>query len=214
MLLNAHAGTKYGIPFPVLVRASFGVHGANLPAAASRPGGLRLVRYSDLDRRPGDRLDAGRLMARDGRSPVTVWVCFFAFWLLNMFVIWRGIETIRILEGIGAPFMLTVGLLLLLVDHPQSGRARPGPQRAQQVSNQRGVLRFFVPSLTAMVGFWSTVALNIPDFTRYATSQRAQALGQALGLAHRDDALFVHRRGRHLGVGRAVRSRRSGIRWC
>ena len=66
-------------------------------------------------------------------------------------------------------------------------------------------LRFFIPSLTGMVGFWATVALNIPDFTRYAKSQKAQIVGPGPRTAHRHDALFLHRRGRHLGVGGALR---------
>ena len=75
-------------------------------------------------------------------------------------------------------------------------------------------MQFFIPSLTGMVGFWATVALNIPDFTRYARSQRDQMLGQALGLPDRDDAVLVHRRGGDLGVGGDFRRSRSGIRWC
>ena len=89
-----------------------------------------------------------------------------------MFVIWRGIETIKFLEGIAAPFMLAVGLLLLWWITAQSRRPRPGAQRAQQIQITAEFLRFFIPSLTGMVGFWATVALNIPDFTRYAKSQR------------------------------------------
>ena len=207
MLLNAHAGAKYGIPFPVFVRASFGVRGANIPGRAARAGGLRMVRHSDLDRRAGHLFHAAGFSGRRAAHlPGGIWVCFFAFWALNMVVIWRGIETIKFLEGIGAPFMLGIGLLLLWWITRQGRRPRTGAERAQQVSHRRGeFFRFFIPSLTGMVGFWATVALNIPDFTRYAKSQKAQMLGQALGLAHRHDALFVHRRGRHVGVGGAVR---------
>jgi NCS1 family nucleobase:cation symporter-1 len=111
-----------------------------------------------------------------------VWICFGAFWLLNMFVIWRGIETIRFLEGVGAPFMLGVGLLLLWWITGKAGGLGPVLSAPSKFKTTAEFFNFFVPSLTAMVGFWATVALNIPDFTRYARSQRDQALGQALGL--------------------------------
>jgi nucleobase:cation symporter-1, NCS1 family len=113
MLLNAHAGTKYGIPFPILVRASFGVRGANLPAilralVACGWFGIQTWIGGQAIRSLLGVMSPG-LAAPEG----SVWICFLSFWLLNIFVIWRGIETIRFLEGIGAPFMLGVGVLLL-----------------------------------------------------------------------------------------------------
>src|SRR5208283_3887748 len=111
-----------------------------------------------------------------------IWVRFFAFWALNMVVIWRGIDTIKFLEGIGAPFMLGIGLLLLWWITRQAGGFGPVLGAPSKFRTTSEFLRFFVPSLTGMVGFWATVALNIPDFTRYAKSQKAQIVGQALGL--------------------------------
>jgi nucleobase:cation symporter-1, NCS1 family len=186
MLLNAHAGAKYGIPFPVFVRASFGVRGANVPAMLRALvacgwfgiqtwiGGqaiysmLRILRPDALDGTSG--------------SAAGVWLCFAGFWALNMLVIWRGIETIRFLEGIAAPFMLGVGLLLLWWIVRQAGGFGPVLSTPGKFRSTAEFVRFFIPSLTGMVGFWATVALNIPDFTRYAKSQKAQVWGQALGL--------------------------------
>jgi len=99
-----------------------------------------------------------------------------------MVVVWRGIETIRVLEGIGAPFMLGVGLLLLWWITSQAGGLGPVLSAKSKFQSNAEFLRFFVPSLTGMVGFWATVALNIPDFTRFARSQKAQMIGQAIGL--------------------------------
>ena len=99
-----------------------------------------------------------------------------------MFVVWRGIETIKILEGVAAPFMLIVGVLLLWWTTSMAGGFGPVLSAPSKFQNTGEFFRFFIPSLTGMVGFWATVALNIPDFTRYARSQRDQMVGQALGL--------------------------------
>ena len=182
MLLNAHAGTKYGIPFPVLVRSSFGVRGANIPAILRA---LVACGWFGIQCWIGGQAIqsmAGILWPGAAAAPGAVWICFFSFWLLNMVVIWRGIGTIRILEGIGAPFMLIVGLLLLWWITSKAGGFGPVLSAPSKFQTTGEFFRFFIPSLTAMVGFWATVALNIPDFTRYARSQRAQMVGQAIGL--------------------------------
>jgi NCS1 family nucleobase:cation symporter-1 len=178
MLLNAHAGTKYGIPFPVFVRASFGVRGANVPAvlrALVACGWFGIQTWIG-----GQAIFAMLSILWPGKG--SVWVCFVIFWGLNLGVIWRGIDTIKFLEGIAAPFMLCVGLLLLWWVTSQAGGLGPVLSTPSKFKSTGEFLKFFVPSLTGMVGFWATVALNIPDFTRYAKSQKAQALGQALGL--------------------------------
>jgi len=181
MLLNAHAGAKYGIPFPVFVRASFGVKGANLPAVLRA---LVACGWFGIQTWIGGQAIHSMLQILwpAVSAPSVVWICFGAFWLLNIVVIWRGIDTIRFLEGIGAPFMLGVGLLLLWWITRKAGGFGPVLSAPSKFQTPASFLHFFIPSLTAMVGFWATVALNIPDFTRYAKSQRAQVLGQALGL--------------------------------
>jgi len=179
MLLNAHAGTKYGIPFPVLVRASFGVRGANLPAILRA---LVACGWFGIQAWIGGQAIYSMLKIIWPGAANLQWVCFLGFWALNMAVIWRGIETIKFLEGIGAPFMLAVGIVLLLWITRKAGGFGPVLRAPSKFHTGAEFMAFFVPSLTGMVGFWATVALNIPDFTRYATSQRAQALGQAIGL--------------------------------
>jgi nucleobase:cation symporter-1, NCS1 family len=182
MLLNAHAGTKYGIPFPVFVRASFGVKGANLPAVLRA---LVACGWFGIQTWIGGQAIYSMLQIlwpAASSSPAIMWICFFAFWLVNMAVIWRGIETIRFLEGIGAPFMLGIGLLLLWWITGKAGGLGPVLSSPGKFTTTTEFMKFFVPSLTGMVGFWATVALNIPDFTRYAKSQRAQMIGQAMGL--------------------------------
>jgi NCS1 family nucleobase:cation symporter-1 len=182
MLLNAHAGTKYGIPFPVLVRASFGVLGANVPAvlrALVACGWFGIQTWIG-----GQAINAmlGILWPAWAHFGAGSAVCFVLFWALNMAVIWRGIETIKFLEGIGAPFMLSIGVLLLWWVTRKAGGFGPVLSAPSKFHSGAEFWRFFVPALTGMVGFWATVALNIPDFSRYARSQKAQMLGQALGL--------------------------------
>ncbi len=181
MLLNAHAGTRYGIPFPVFVRASFGVRGANIPAVLRA---LVACGWFGIQTWIGGQAIFAmlRILWPSAAGASGIWICFFAFWALNMFVIWRGIETIKILEGIAAPFMLAVGLLLLWWIVGLAGGFGPVLRAHSKFQSTSDFLHFFVPSLTGMVGFWATVALNIPDFTRYARSQRDQMWGQALGL--------------------------------
>jgi NCS1 family nucleobase:cation symporter-1 len=182
MILNAHAGAKYGIPFPVLVRASFGVRGANVPAVLRA---LVACGWFGIQSWIGGQAIYTMLQVlwpAVASSMWTPWICFYLFWLLTMAVIWRGIDTIKFLEGIGAPFMLAVGLLLLWWIARKAGGLGPVLHTPSKFQTTAEFMRFFIPSLTGMVGFWATVALNIPDFTRYARSQKAQMIGQALGL--------------------------------
>jgi NCS1 family nucleobase:cation symporter-1 len=182
MLLNAHAGTKYGIPFPVFVRASFGVRGANVPAVLRA---LVACGWFGIQTWIGGQAIHSMLVIiwpAFAQSASGIWICFFAFWALNIFVIWRGIEAIKWLEGVSAPFMLGVGLLLLWWITGQAGGFGPILSSPGKFKTTAEFMAFFIPSLTGMVGFWATVALNIPDFTRYAKSQRDQVWGQALGL--------------------------------
>jgi len=182
MLLNAHAGAKYGIPFPVFARASFGVLGANVPAilrALVACGWFGIQTWIG-----GEAINAMvvALVPSWHDYPAGVWICFAGFWLLHVIVIMRGIRTIKLLQGITAPFLLVIGVALLawaVVKAGGFGTMLAAPSKFQTFGE---FFHFFVPSLTGVVGFWATVALNIPDFTRYARSQRSQVLGQALGL--------------------------------
>src|SRR5271163_90283 len=182
MLLNAHAGTRYGIPFPVFARASFGVLGANVPAILRA---LVACGWFGIQTWIGGEAINAMVVAL-----VPAWahfaygaaLCFGFFWLLNVLVILRGIETIRFLQGVSAPFLLLIGLALLLWAKGKAGGFGPMLAAPSKFHGFTEFFRFFVPSLTGVVGFWATVSLNIPDFTRYARSQRDQMVGQALGL--------------------------------
>lgn len=190
MLLNAHAGTRYGIPYPVLCRASFGMRGANLPALLRALvacgwfgiqcwiGGWALYKilalyfpaWQALPALPGFGFNA----AQAG--------CFLAFWFLNIGIIWRGIESVRLLFNIKAPLLIILALALLAWAYIRADGFGPMLSQPAQFETRGAFWAFFFPALTANVGFWATLALNIPDFTRYARSQRAQIIGQSFGL--------------------------------
>ncbi|MFZ0635637.1 MAG: NCS1 family nucleobase:cation symporter-1 [Candidatus Acidiferrales bacterium] len=178
MLLNAHAGARYGIPFPVFARSSFGVLGANVPAVLRA---LVACGWFGIQTWIGGEA-INTLLAAIVPSWNHPWICFFLFWLLNLAVILRGIETIRSLQGIAAPLLLILGLAMLAWAYTKAGGFGPMLSAPSKFHSSREFFAFFVPSLTGVVAFWATVALNIPDFTRYAKGQREQVLGQALGL--------------------------------
>jgi NCS1 family nucleobase:cation symporter-1 len=189
MLLNSHAGTKYGIPFPVFARASFGVFGANV-AALLRAGvacgwfGIQTwIGGEALYTLAGSLFGSGWTNASSiAGQPSTLWLSFGVFWLLNIAIIVRGMNAIRRFENWAAPFVLLVAFFLL-------GWMITRAHGLGPIVTQNGTLgwggsfwKLFFPALMAQIAFWSTLSLNMPDFTRFGRSQRAQALGQALGL--------------------------------
>ncbi len=178
MLLNAHAGAEYGIPFPVFARSSFGVLGANVPAVLRA---LVACGWFGIQTWIGGEA-FNTLLGAIVHGWDHAWICFFLFWLLNLAVILRGIETIRFLQGITAPALLILGLAMLGWAYRKAGGFGPMLSAPSKFQTSGEFFAFFVPSLTGVVAFWATVALNIPDFTRYAKGQREQMLGQALGL--------------------------------
>jgi NCS1 family nucleobase:cation symporter-1 len=183
MILNAHAGTKYGVSFPVLSRASFGVKGANVPAmlrAIVACGWFGIQTWIG-----GLALDALMTAAWPGWTniPAGKAITFMAFWLLQVAIILKGTEGIKILESWSAPLLLLGGVALLVWAIRNGGGL--GNILRESSNLQKGSTPFwtlFPAALTANVGYWATLSLNIPDFTRYAKSQRSQATGQALGL--------------------------------
>ena len=182
MLLNAHAGAQYGIPFPVFARSAFGVLGANVPAILRA---LVACGWFGIQTWIGGEAIDTMIVALAPAWKNFSWgvpLCFAFFWLLNVIVIARGIKTIRFLQGITAPFLLLIGVALLLWARAKAGGFGPMLATPSKFQTFGEFFRFFVPSLTGVVAFWATVALNIPDFTRYARSQRDQMVGQALGL--------------------------------
>ena len=184
MVLNAHAGTRYGISFPVLCRASFGVRGANIPAilrAIVACGWFGIQTWIGA-------LALGALMRAAWPDwadvPGATWISFAIFWGVQVAIILKGTEGIKVLESWSAPLLLGGGLLLLWWGIRNGGGLGNVLAQSERLQGTKGTpfWALFPAALTANVGYWATLSLNIPDFTRYAKSQRSQAIGQALGL--------------------------------
>lgn len=191
MALNAHPGTAYGVPFPVLVRSSFGTLGSNIPAlmralvacgwfgiqtwvggAAIYAGAAVIFGFNPLEKKnlPGLGISSGELL------------CFLLFWALNIFIIIKGMDCIKWLENLSAPFLIATGIGLLIWAHSAADGWGPILSQPSKFKTWAEFSPVFAAGLTAMVGYWATLSLNIPDFSRFARSQRDQVLGQALGL--------------------------------
>jgi NCS1 family nucleobase:cation symporter-1 len=195
MILNGHPGTRYGVPFPVMARAAFGIRGAHVPSLLRALvgcgwfgiqtwiGGAAI--YQMLEALLGTTGLGGAALPGLGIN-IAQLGCFLGFWALQVGILFKGVESIRVLEALAAPFLIVAGLALLVWAWVKAGGFGPmlsTPSAFAEGGPKAGQFwGVFFPNLTAMVGFWATLSLNIPDFTRYAKSQRDQVLGQALGL--------------------------------
>lgn len=207
ILANSHPGTKYGIPFPVFARASYGVFGANVPAIMRAIvacgwfginawiGGQALQTFF-RSLWPGWQTLLGGMTSESswlfgGHYP-TEWVSFFLFWALNILVVYKGMELVRKVENFSAPYVLVMTALLVVwavMKAKATCEGKPDCHGLGEIMSSDGKFRtfgefwpVFVPSVTAMIGFWSTLSLNMPDFTRFGRSQKEQAVGQVVAL--------------------------------
>ncbi len=190
ILLNSHPGTKYGIPFPVFARAAYGTAGSNLPAIMRALvacgwfgiqawiGGEALQTFFAV-LVPGwkDLLGAGF----SGHT-TTEWLSFLIFWALNVAIIYRGMNLLRLVENWAAPFVLVMTTVLLWWAIDQAHGFGPLLSQPGKLHTFGAFWPVFVPSLTGMIGFWATLSLNMPDFTRFGRSQREQMIGQVIAL--------------------------------
>jgi len=198
LVINGFAGARYGIPFPVFARASYGLTGAHIPSLLRSVvacgwfgiqtwiGGLAISALIGMLWAGWTSLGGDWSLMGHGAPE---YAGFLIFWLVNVYFVWAGTESIKWLETLAAPFLIAMGLALLLWATGAAGGIRVILTESDRLAASRQdlgaaafVLTLFIPWLTAMVGFWATLSLNIPDFTRYAVSQRDQMAGQAVGL--------------------------------
>ena len=190
ILLNSHPGTKYGIPFPVFARAAYGTIGSNVPAimrAIVACGWFGIQAWIG-----GEALHTfftavfpgwpGLLGAGFDGHTTTEWLSFLLFWGLNIFIIYRGMDLLREVENWAAPFVLVMTAVLLWWAIDRANGLGPLLSQPGKLDSFAEFFPVFVPSLTAMIGFWATLSLNMPDFTRFGRSQREQTVGQVVAL--------------------------------
>jgi nucleobase:cation symporter-1, NCS1 family len=190
ILLNSHPGTRYGIPFPVFARAAYGTIGSNLPALmraivacgwfgiqAWIGGEAVNTFFSSIVPGWQDLLGSGF-----GGHSTTEWLSFAIFWSLNVAIVYRGMDLLRKVENWAAPFVLVMTTLLLAWAVTEARGLGPLLSQPGKYPTVSAFMPVFIPSLTAMIGFWATLSLNMPDFTRFGRSQREQVIGQVVAL--------------------------------
>jgi NCS1 family nucleobase:cation symporter-1 len=190
ILLNSHPGTRYGIPFPVFARAAYGTAGSNLPAllravvACGWFGIQAWIGGEALHTLFTALLPAWPTLLGGGFGghTTTAWLSFLLFWGLNIYIIYRGMNLLRAVENWAAPFVLVMTAVLLVWAVRQANGFGPLVSRPGQFATLGEFLPVFIPSLTAMIGYWATLSLNMPDFTRFGRSQREQIVGQVVAL--------------------------------
>jgi len=182
LTLNAFPGTRYGIPCPVVLRASFGIIGSNVPSLIRAIVACGWFGVQTLFGGIAIHLLLSALFdgwaALGGTGEV---LGFFIFWAANILVVIRGAESIKHLETLAAPLLLIVAIGLIVWALPKVTMAEVLAVPANRPEGS-SFIKYFMSALTAMVGFWATLSLNIPDFSRYARSQRSQVIGQIIGL--------------------------------
>ena len=190
MLLNSHAGTKYGIPYPVFARASFGLRGANLPAVLRALVACAWFGIQTWIGGEGFYILIGAVAGNGwthatpviGGYPWTQWLSFAIFWVLEMAIIVRGMDTLRRFENWAAPVVLIAVIALFIYMVTKAHGFGPILSEPAKLGWGSSFWPVFFPALMGMIAFWSTLSLNMPDFTRFSRGQHQQAIGQALGL--------------------------------
>jgi NCS1 family nucleobase:cation symporter-1 len=180
ILLNSHPGTKYGIPFPVLVRSSFGIRGANVAAMARA---LVACGWFGIQTWIGAlALDTLMTTLTSGWADVSGHkaIAFAVFLAVQVAIILRGIDGIKFLESTAAPLLLGSSVALLIWGFGVGGNIFSASSKL--VTGDASFWSLFGPGLAANVGYWITLSMNIPDFTRYAKDQRSQIVGQSIAM--------------------------------
>jgi NCS1 family nucleobase:cation symporter-1 len=188
ILLNSVVGARFGIPFPVFIRASYGVFGANLPAlmrAAVACGWFGIqcwIGGQAINLGLGAVIPGWNNIGAIGGNPIGMWMSFGIFWALNMFIIYRGMDAVRHLQAWAAPIVLVFGLGLMVWMLIAAKGFGPILAEPGKVNLLTSFMPIFVPSVVAVMGMWATLSLNVLDFTRFSKNQRSQLIGQAVAL--------------------------------
>lgn len=185
LYLNGHIGTTWGIPFPSSIRPMFGIRGARVPvimraisalfwfSVETYAGGLILDALISIFYPSWSTISADLL-----GMPLHLTISFFLFWFLNVLVLFKGMDDIKKFELIAGPLVIIIlGGLMIHAITLANGLSSLFQIRGNNVSLPNIAL-----AISTMAGFWATLVLNIPDFTRFSRSQKDQLIGQTIGL--------------------------------
>ena len=186
--LNSHVGTKYGVPYPVFARLSFGPKGAHIASLARALAGCCFIGIHAWYGGKSLHIILMSLIPNYDGNFATLLITFLLFLSAN----YRGSAWIRKLESWGAPFLLCLTVVLFLwavfktyengISFIDLIKQPVYHEAAIEPMSKRQLISVFTAGLTSNLAFWSTLALNIPDFSRYARSQKTQFRGQLYGL--------------------------------
>ncbi|PLT35426.1 NCS1 family nucleobase:cation symporter-1 [Bacillus sp. V5-8f] len=182
ILLNSHAGTKFGIPYPVFARLWFGDKGAHIPALARA---LVAAGWFGINTWIGTGAIDTLLSASFStwaNLPGHTAIVFAFFWALNVGVAYKGPQAMKVLGAIAAPVVGISAIILLIWAFTQSGGWGPILEQPSKFNSTGEFFKVFFPALTGVIAFWATLALNIPDFCRYAKNQKSQMVAQSISL--------------------------------
>lgn len=189
MQLNSHAGTKYGIPYPVFARLAFGPKGAHLASLARAFVAAAWCGIQIYFGGGALHVIIVQLVPAFGNVPGANWITFAIFWAMNIYIGYAGDEAIKFMESWGAPILgvLCVALLFWATSMAAGvgvsvGQLVSVPANPELLAKGGGFWPVFMVGLTGNIAFWATLALNIPDFSRYAKNQKSQFRGQLYGL--------------------------------
>lgn len=185
ILLNAHVGTKYGVPFPVYARTAFGIRGAQIPSFVRTIIGIGWTGI--LIWQGAESLQVAMCLIIPGWSSIAAgqWIMFAVFWALNIGIAYAGSNALKKFESIATPLLgITCAALLYwgIKVVVTGGYTMSQALNAVTVPEDFNLSETVVACLVANIAFYSTWALNIPDLSRYCKDQKSQVRGQLFGM--------------------------------
>jgi len=187
--LTGKPSVKYGIPFPVLIRASLGVNGANLPAMLRAIIGIFWYGVQTYFASTAVAILLTIVMGSSDATFLglnsTAWVAFVIVWVFQLMLFWAGVETIKHFLNWAGPLVYIVMIILMGVIWYQSGsELLPAISSIfSRDSNYDGSqIQAFTAIVGTMVAYFAAVVINFGDFSRFLRSERDMKLGNLIGL--------------------------------
>jgi NCS1 family nucleobase:cation symporter-1 len=182
ILANGHAGAKYGIPSTIYWRSAFGFNGASV--AAIIRGVVAAGWFGIQIWIGGSALNTaiGILSPWLASWALGKWVCFAAFWALNILVLAKGMGALKKMENWCAPLLVLWMIVLLIWARKTAGSWGPLVNQKGTFATTGAFLAFFIAGLNSNISYWGPMPLTVTDFTKHAKDQRSHYIGQFIGI--------------------------------